>query len=179
MESSVALLAEWRTFYGIVGTAAASLTGLQFIVIALVAQARTRSSGHEIAAFGSPNVVHFCAALFLSAAVSAPWHSLKAARMPLVACGFIGVVYAIVVARRASRQTRYKPVLEDWLWHVALPMAAYAALLVAGIALPRFIVSSLFVIAATSLVLVYIGIHNAWDTVVYLAVTYLGPQAEK
>ncbi|HEY2381236.1 MAG TPA: hypothetical protein VGK48_08635 [Terriglobia bacterium] len=173
MESAVATLAEWKTFYGIVGTAAASLTGLQFVVIALVAQVRTRSSGHEIAAFGSPNVVHFCAALFLSAALSAPWHSFRTARLPLIACGFIGVVYAVVVAWRARRQTGYKPVFEDWLWHVALPMLAYAALLVAGALLSRFTLSSLFAIAATALLLVYIGIHNAWDTVVYLAITYL------
>ena len=77
MDGSVATLMEWRNFYNIVGTAAASLTGLQFVVIALVAQARPRSGSHEIAAFGSPNVAHFCAALFIAATLSAPWHSLR------------------------------------------------------------------------------------------------------
>lgn len=173
MDGTAAALVEWRTFYEIVGTAAASLTGLQFVVIALVAQARTRATGHEIAAFGSPNVAHFCAALFIAAVLSAPWHSLGSAAFPLAACGFVGAVYAIVVATRARRQTGYKPVFEDWLFHVALPMIAYAALLVAGALLLRSTVSSLFVIAAAALLLLYIGIHNAWDTVVYLAITYL------
>ena len=31
--------------------------------------------------------------------------------------------------------------------------------------------SALFVIAATALLLLFIGIHNAWDTVTYVALT--------
>ena len=38
------------------------------------------------------------------------------------------------------------------------------------IELTRFTTPALFAVAAMSLLLVFIGIHNAWDTVVYLTV---------
>ena len=51
------LLHEWETFYVIVGSAAAALTGLQFVVIALVADVRPRSSNETIDAFATPTIV--------------------------------------------------------------------------------------------------------------------------
>src|SRR5437870_3955569 len=145
------LLKSWESFYVIVGSSAAALTGLQFVVIALVAESRTRSSSREIAAFGTPTVVHFCVALFVAATLSAPWQALLGAGVTIVGCGIVGAIYAIVVARRARRQTGYQPVFEDWLWHVALPLVAYTALLVAGTLLRRAPVPSLFAIGAAAL----------------------------
>jgi hypothetical protein len=173
MQGASLPLTAWLSFYVIIGSSAAALTGLQFVVIALIAQSRTRPTGREIAAFGSPTVVHFCSALFVSAALSAPWRSLQGAGITVAGCGFAGAAYAIAVARRARRQTAYEPVFEDWLWHVALPLVAYTVLLVAAIILPRVTTPSLFMIAATTLLLVYIGIHNAWDTVVYVTLNHL------
>jgi hypothetical protein len=161
-------LSAWESFYVIVGSAAAALTGLQFVVIALIAESRIQASSPEIAAFGTPTVVHFCVALFVSATLSAPWPSLLGAGLAVAGCGITGAAYAIVVARRARRQKGYKPVFEDWLWHVALPLVAYMALVLAGTLLRRAPTPSLFVTGATALLLVYIGIHNAWDTVIYV-----------
>jgi hypothetical protein len=117
--------------------------------------------------------VHFCAALFVSAAISAPWKSLQGAGLAVAACGISGAIYIIAVGRRARSQTGYKPVLEDWLWHVALPFVAYATLLAAGLILPRLIVPSSFGIASMTLLLVYIGIHNSWDTIVYVTLHHI------
>jgi hypothetical protein len=86
-------------------------------------------------------------------------------------CGIWGVAYTFIVARRARRQHTYQPVFEDWLWHTVLPLAAYAALLLAAIVLPGDAEPSLFVVAAAVLSLVLIGIHNSWDTVTYLALS--------
>lgn len=71
-EAARSPLATWESFYVIIGSSAAALTGLQFVVIALIAEARTRSTPREIAAFGTPTIVHFCAVLLLSAILSAP-----------------------------------------------------------------------------------------------------------
>jgi hypothetical protein len=68
------------------------------------------------------------------------------------------------------RQQGYVPVLEDWVWHVVLPAVAYAAVLAAGVLLERDTTGSLFAVAAATLLLVCVGIHNAWDTVIYLTV---------
>src|SRR5207237_532751 len=61
------------------------------------------------------------------------------------------------------------PVLEDWLWHCAFPLVAYVTLLVAAFVLQRDPPRTLLVIGATALFLLFIGIHNAWDAVTYIA----------
>ena len=163
-------LTEWESFYVIVGSSAGALTGLQFVVIALIAEAEAAASMQEVRAFGTPTVVHFCAVLFVSAVLSAPWHILSSAGLVVDACGAAGLAYAIMIIRHARRQTGYSPDAEDWFWYSALPLLGYASLLGAGILLKQHPSMSLFVIAATALLLMFVGIHNAWDTVTYIAV---------
>ena len=161
-------LRAWETFYVIVGSSAGALTGLQFVVLTLIGESGAiRRSGESVAAFGSPNVVHFCAALLMSSIFGAPWQSLGPPGIAAAICGAAGLVYSIAVLRRAMRQREYKPVLEDWTWHAALPMVAYAALVYAGLHLVRG-GDALYIAGGASLLLVFIGIHNAWDTVVYI-----------
>ena len=162
-------LTEWESFYVIVGSSAAALTGLMFVVITLIADLDTERTVGGVAAFATPTVVHFCSALIVSAMLSAPWHAITPLAAALAACGLWGVAYTLIVARRAQRQTTYKPVVEDWLWHTVLPLAAYIALFIAAIVLHGDAEPSLFVVAAAVLSLVLIGIHNSWDTVTYLA----------
>jgi len=170
VEEAARSLAQWESFYVIVGSSAGALTGLQFVVIALIAEAESAASMLEVRAFGTPTVVHFCASLLISAVLSAPWHGLSGAGLVLGACGAAGVIYVLIVIRHARRQTGYAPDAEDWLWYAALPLVAYAALLAAATLLAWHPRSSLFVIAATALLLLFIGIHNAWDSVTYIAV---------
>ena len=162
-------LEAWATFYVIVGSSAGALTGLQFVVMTLIADAGpVRPRGESISAFGTPNVVHFCAALLVSAILTIPWGGLRPAGVVVAGCGVLGVVYSAVVVRRALRQRVYEPVFEDWIWHTALPMLAYATLVVAGSLLGPNSAGALFVIGPATLVLVLVGIHNAWDTVTYV-----------
>jgi hypothetical protein len=164
------MLTAWENFYVIVGSSAAALTGLQFVVIALVAEARRKSSSREIAAFGTPTIVHFCAVLLISTILSAPWPLLSYGGLALACCGITGSAYGFIIIRRARRQTGYKPVLEDWLFHAIFPLIAYIALFVCGILLSHNSATILFVIAGVALFLLFIGIHNAWDAVIYIAV---------
>lgn len=162
-------LAAWDNFYVIVGSSAGALTGLQFVVMTLIAgNPATKGRGESIAAFGTPNVVHFCAALLVSAILSIPWDALRPAGFAIIACGVGGVVYSVVVMRRAMRQREYRPVLGDWVWHTALPALAYATVWIAGAAFTSDTPAALFWIGAATLLLVFIGIHNAWDTVTYV-----------
>ncbi|HYX23100.1 MAG TPA: hypothetical protein VFC23_03020, partial [Thermoanaerobaculia bacterium] len=61
------------------------------------------------------------------------------------------------------------PVLEDWLWHVVFPFIAYATLLMAAVSMRWHPAPALFSVAASSLLLLSIGIHNSWDTVTFIA----------
>ena len=161
----------WENFYIIVGSSAGALTGLQFVVIALVSeQGAVRGLG-EVNAFGTPTVVHFCAVLLLSAIVSAPWPRVAQAGVLLTLCGIAGLIYVGIVLRRALRQTGYKPVFEDWLWHTILPFAAYGGLTAGGILVATHPTPALFTMATVALVLLFDGIHNAWDTVTYVAMS--------
>jgi len=161
-------LAEWESFYVIVGSSAAALTGLQFVVVVLSAEARV-GSAHTTRAFGTPTVVHFCAVLLVSAVLSAPWHTLSTPSLALGACGLAGLIYGAVVLSHLRRQTDYVPVIEDWIWYAVLPLVAYAGLVTSATELRAHPVPSLFLAGATALLLLFIGIHNAWDAVTYIA----------
>lgn len=137
--------------------------------MALVAEMRAPGSVQEVNAFGTPNIVHFGAALLVSAILSAPWHRLSSAGVALALCGACGCVYALIVVNRARHTTGYRPIFEDWLWYAILPLIAYADLLVAAIVLQRSPGPALFAIAGGALVLLFVGIRNAWDSVVYIA----------
>ena len=165
---AVSLLGAWESFYVIVGSSAAALTGLQFVVITLAAEAHALR-GPEVGAFGTPTIVHFCGVLAVSAVLSAPWPTVAAADLALILCGAAGIAYTLVVTWRAVRQTGYRPVLEDWLWHALFPLASYTTLLVSASLLDGNPATWLFPIAASALFLLFIGIHNAWDAVTYLA----------
>src|SRR5262249_51527944 len=117
-------------------------------------------------------------ALLISAIVNAPWHALSSAAIVLGACGVAGVVYAGTIIRHARAQTHYSPDAADWCWYAVLPLVTYATLLGAAKALPWHPAAALFVVAGTSLALLFIGIHNAWDTVTYVALTHM-PQFKR
>jgi hypothetical protein len=164
-------LLQWENFYIIVGSSAGALTGLQFVVMALVADSPTRKDSNTIDTFGTPTVVHFCAVLLVSALLSAPWPLLSQAAIAIGVCGVAGVIYSLIVVRRARRVTGYKPEMEDWIFHCVLPLAAYATLLASGITLTISHTLALFGVAVFTLILLFVGIHNAWDTVTYITVT--------
>jgi hypothetical protein len=173
-EAAVTLLTTWQNFYVIIGTAAATLTGLMFVVVTLVtrAQVQVSSPSTVYAAYNTPNVVHFSIALLIAAILSAPWQAIWNAGLLLDVCGLGGMIYIVIVVRRmrrVRRQTDYQPVLEDWLWHTVFPLVSYIALGVAALVLPSNPASALFVIAAATVLLLFTGIHNAWDTVTYVA----------
>jgi hypothetical protein len=175
----VSLLTDWENFYVIVGSSAAALTGLMFVVITLIAGTRDRSTGGGLAAFGTPNVVHFGVALLVAAILSAPWQVLWPIAFLLGLAGLGGVIYVVIVARRARRQTEYQPVFEDWLFHVALPFVAYGVLIISAMLLLSNPTPAMFAVGAVTVLLVFIGIHNAWDTITYLAIELLPSEQEQ
>jgi len=169
-EATVSLLATWQNFYVIIGSAAAALTGLMFVVITLIAGTPTRRSSGSIGAYGTPTVVHFCVALLVAAILNVPWQALWNVSLLLGLTGLGGMIYIVIALRRARHQSEYQAVLEDWLWYMIFPLVSYTALVVAAIELTSNSVPALFVIGAATVLLLFIGIHNAWDTVTYIAI---------
>jgi hypothetical protein len=159
--------AEWESFYVIIGSGAAALIGLQFVVLTLLAERPQLAAPEAGRAFVTPTIVHFATALLLSALVRVPWQTLTPAAVLWGIVGIAGVLYTLVVACRMRRQSSYRPEFEDWLCHVLLPLLAYAMLTVSAFRASSHVRDALFGVGATTLLLLFIGIHNAWDAIAY------------
>jgi hypothetical protein len=164
-------LADWETFYVILGSSAAALIGLQFVVVALSADRQQTLRADEVAvrAFGTPTIVHLGVVLLLAAFITIPHQTVLSLHLSVVATAAFGMFYVARAFVLARRQTSYKPVWSDWMWHIALPFASYLHLLVAGFSVAHETDTALYGIGGTAIVLLFIGIHNAWDSAVYVA----------
>ena len=127
-------LATWDSFYVIVGSAAGALIGLQFVVVTLIAQRPMRAAPEASAAFGTPTIVHFGTALLLAALARVPWQAISLPAILWAAIGLCGVIYSLNVIWRMRTQGVYEPEFEDWLFHVVLPIIAYAILALSAVA---------------------------------------------
>jgi len=159
------MLKEWESFYVIVGSSAGALIGLQFVVMTLIADRPEKPTSRLMNALATPTIVHFGAVLLLSSLLSAPWKGTPALAWGLV--GFAGVVYSGIVVWRVRSQNEYKPGLEDWIFYVGLPLVAYAVLTVSALLANSHEHGALFGVATAALLLLFDGIHNAWDSVTY------------
>jgi len=161
-------LTEWDSFYVIVGSAGGALIGLQFVVMTLIAdRPALRSVPEAGAAFASPSVVHFAIVLLLSAVLSAPWRTIDTVAVFCGVVGLCGIMYVAVVTRRMRAQNVYRPVFEDWLFHVLLPFAAYALFTTSAFIARTHVRPAMFFVGGSTLLLLFVGIHNAWDAVTY------------
>ena len=163
-------LSAWQSFYVMVGSSGAALIGIQFVVIALIANMRQRPTAESVSAFATPTVVHLVSALLISAIMSVPWPSFFPMSISLAMCGFGGLAYCAITICRARRQTYYKPVWDDWLRYGILPCSVYTTLMMTALCLRTIRLAAMFLIGASALGLLLIGIHNAWDSVTHIVV---------
>jgi len=175
--NAMTLLAGWENFYIILGSAAAGLTGLTFVVIALIADAHTANET-GLRAFVTPTIVHFGTVHALSAFLTAPHQTLMSLSIGLGTAGIVGLIYAGIITTSMTRMRRisseYVPVREDWLWHVIWPTIIYGTF----IAMAFFIwwrpEHCLYGVAALTTLLLFIGIHNAWAVAVSISIRKKG-----
>jgi hypothetical protein len=160
-------LADWSNFYVIVGSAAGGLTGLTFVVIALAAESR-RVNTHGLRAFVTPTIVHFGTVLAMAAYLTVPRQNVLSLSVGFGAAGVGGLSYVGVVAASMRRlTTQYVPVHEDWLWNVVVPAVGYGVLLAMAFVSRSQLEHSLYAVGAVLLLLLFIGIRNAWDVAVW------------
>jgi hypothetical protein len=169
VDPSLASLSEWESFYVITGSAGAGLTGLMFVVLALGSEVIAEGGESGVRAFGTPTVLHFCGVLLIAAILSIPHQTATTLAFCVGATGIAGLALSTWVVVQARRQSSYTPVFSDWIWHVAVPLIAYAAVAAAAGLLSRWPTAALDLVAAASLLLLFTGIHNAWDAAVWIA----------
>jgi hypothetical protein len=163
-------LIAWQNFYIIVGSSAGTLTGLLFVVVTLISGRSREAATWGTMTFTTPTVVHFAAVLSITALLSAPWPATRPPALLLGVVGAAGFGYSLLVLRRMRRRIGYEPVGEDWLYFVIAPTVAYLVLF--GMAL-LFVVrpeAALFGIGAVLLLLLLVGVRNAWDLATYIGI---------
>ena len=169
------IFAGWHDFYVMLGGGAAALTGLVFVVMTLVA-ARSQTfgengpSGEGTAVYSTPTVVLFSTAFFISCIAMIPWPTAACAGLFIAILGVFGLAYIVHISLRGLRLDGYTADHEDRAWFMALPFLAYVALVVAGVAIAFEARFGPFALALATLLLVLIGIRNAWDVGSYIAI---------
>ena len=162
-------LSQWQNFYVIMGSAAGALTGLQFVVMALMADfPALEPETKAIAAFSTPSIVNFGVVLVLAAIDVMPFHSLGPVSLLWGAASVVGILYTGITAQRFRSQNAYSPVFEDWFYRIILPFLGYSCLLAAAFIARSHASAALFEVAAVVLLLLFVGIHDAWDNATFL-----------
>src|SRR5437773_83456 len=161
-------LETWHEFYLLIGTAGVTLTGLLFVVVSLGPRVVANQQATGVRAFISPNAVFFTTTLVVAAALLIP-------DVPAMAVGAflcVGAVGSLVYLAYTKAHRRWRlsklPSL-DWIWFVGLPIASYVLLLLSGIGFLLQAALSMHGIAVALILLLVIGIRNAWDVVIWIA----------
>ena len=163
------ILMQWHNFYALIGGASATLVALIFVAASIGAEVFTRKAQVGIRSFLSPTVVHFTAILVICLLASMPtatWVLLGA----LLGCvGAVGLAYSGWVWRRMMKHGIVASIdTVDRLWYALLPIPAYLLVIGAGVGLWERCGQSLDILAAALIVLLLIGIRNAWDMTVWI-----------
>lgn len=178
MPESIAYMKGWENFYVITGSAAAGLTGLTFVVIALASDANmVRLSG--LRTFITPIVIHFGSVLWIASVLSIPGHTALSLSISLVVTATVLTIYSVMTLYRMhSNRGLYVPALQDWIWNAGFPLLCCLSFLVAGLAIFQRPVASMYIVGVATLAMLFIGVHNAWDLAVWITAERPGKQRE-
>jgi hypothetical protein len=161
----------WSEFYILIGAADAALIGLLFVVTTLSASmhigGETLSRG--AAFYMTPTLYHFVTVLVMSALAVVPHVAGVWVAAVLAFWATAGAVYA--AAMGVAMRTNPLPSSGQWadVWgYGILPAAMYLGLLAAAWLSWREAANAPYAIAIGLVVLMVIGIRNAWDLVMFI-----------
>lgn len=158
----------WHDFYVLVGTAGVTLTGLLFVVMSLRPRVAAETQVTGVRSFISPNTVYFTTALVVSTVFLVP--ALPAIVNGLFLCVGAAASLGYLGYTKAHQRWRQSNLpLMDWIWYVGLPIAAYVVLLLSGIGVLMQASLSMYGVAGALILLLVIGIRNAWDLVIWIS----------
>jgi hypothetical protein len=159
----------WHEFYFMIGTTAGALIGLLFVVITLTANIEPGRAALGLRAYATPTVVHFASVLFVSAIALIPELSTRVAgSLLLIPCAG-GLTYAGIVIRRFMGRLPSPPHWTDPIFYAVLPTLGYLALTAAAVAFIGGSAIARDVLATGALVLLFLGIRDAWDLASWLS----------
>jgi len=169
-ESLAELLHDWHDFYILIGTASATLVGLMFVAASIGTSFFNEDHRSAMEAFITPTVVHFAGILFMCLLVTIPTHSWRSLGGLLGLGGLAGSVYCGRILVAIIIRHRFKVDVIDRLFYSLVPLLGYLLVIVAAVLLLMQSAASANVIAAALLTLLFAGIRNAWDMMVWMVI---------
>ena len=164
-------LHDWHDFYALLGTASATLIGLMFVAASVGATFFNVEREQAARAFLTPTVLHFSTVLVNCLAATAPSQTQSPLAALFLATSVAGTAYTGRLWMRMRERGFTKTI--DWadrLCYVFFPALIYMLAVAAGIAwLVRFR-HGLVLLAVTLVSLLLLGIRNAWDMTLWVAV---------
>jgi hypothetical protein len=160
----------WDNFYLLIGSAAAALIGLLFVVATLTSNLEQSEVLRGARIYMTPTVFHFAVVLILSGMALAPHMPPPADGTITAVLALAGLAYGATVAVRIH--TGESPAPAHWsdVWfYGAAPSVIYLALGATAAALFTAVEAGPYTLAAVLLALLLVSIRNAWDLVTYLA----------
>jgi hypothetical protein len=157
----------WHDFYVMVGSGAAALTGLLFVLVSLGPHVVADRTETGVKGFISPIAVHFTAAMVTAAAMLAPDIPAPILGSLLVIGSIGGIVYMLWTRVHAQWRRNHLSLL-DLVWFVALPLLAFLITLGSGVGIALHARMAPYALATGTVMLIVIGIRNAWDIVVWM-----------
>jgi hypothetical protein len=160
-----ATIAEWRTFYSLAGTAAATLIGLLFVAVSInIDTFRRRSSAdlHHFAAL-TFNCVFYV--LLISMFFLIPSLSPLGLGIPLLLLGVLGLLNAVIQQRRS----RSKPAgrqAADIAGKFNIPILCMLGLAIVSVGLLFQVSQGLYGLIVVVLALLISASQNAWALLV-------------
>jgi hypothetical protein len=174
-----ALPEAWHDFYLLAGGASATLAGLMFIAITLYSGAPgTGAAPRDVRGlntFLSPTLIHFVYVLALASIVLVPTITGTMLGILLILAGLGSLGHVVRTLPFLAEQYRLRRIdRSDLFWYAVMPALVYVMLFDAGggllnadlhAARPPY---ALDVLAAAAVLLLVMGVHNAWDLMVWM-----------
>jgi hypothetical protein len=160
---------EWETYYLMIGSSAAALIGLLFVVVTLAGESKQPAAEVGSRTFVTPTVFHFGTIVVICSATLMPGLPPHLMALTTGVVAFLGLIYAGIVISRMVRRRVQVPHWSDPVYYGALPGLAYLWLIASAAAFWSGSRLGPYGIAVGSLALLLIGIRDAWDLATWLA----------
>jgi hypothetical protein len=168
--SPAELLHDWHDFYTLVGTASATLVGLMFVAASIGSSIFNEEHRAPMTAFITPTVMHFAAVLFACLVITIPTQSWRSLGGFIGAGGLAGLIYCARILVEIIFRHRFNVDITDRLFYALVPLLGYLLAIVAAVLLVMQSAASANLIAAALLALLFAGIRNAWDMMVWIVI---------
>jgi hypothetical protein len=170
IESFSASQHAWQNFYSLVGTAAATLTGLMFLSVTFGSTIVTKKSATAARAFTDPTFMHFVQVFIICCLMNVPTITPPILGLLLIGLAGLRLVPHVWVYRQLQYAHSINGDLEmsDWLMYVVLPLLNYILLTFSGLGFVFERAAAFNGLAIFAVGHILIGILCAWELLVWM-----------